>query len=198
MFLAIGLGTPGEKYLKSRHNAGFILLDGIIGDNWTDDKYAKALISHADVEAREVMFVKPLTFMNNSGESVKFLRDKYVVPTENIIVIHDDIDMPFGSLKIIFERGDGGHNGVKSTINQLNTNKFVRIKVGIAPVGTDGMAQKPRGGFFTTPQKAVARYVLKDFGKADLEKLKSVAPRVKEMIETIIREGYLVAMNKFN
>lgn len=198
MYLITGLGNPGEKYLKSRHNAGFILLDEIVGDNWTDDKYAKALISHADNQDREVLFVKPITFMNNSGQSVKFLRDKHVVPPENIVVIHDDIDLPFGSVKLVFERGDGGHNGIRSIINQLNTNKFIRIRVGISPTDTEGRAVKPKGGFFTTPQKAVSNYVLKDFGSSDLKKLKDMAPKVKDLLDTIIRDGYMGAMNKFN
>jgi PTH1 family peptidyl-tRNA hydrolase len=198
MHLIIGLGNPGEKYLKSRHNAGFILLDEIVGDNWDDDKYGKALVFRGKISEHEALFVKPMTFMNNSGVSVKTLREKYAVDPENIVVIHDDIDMPFDSIKVVFERGDGGHNGIKSITNSLNTNKFIRIKIGIAPIGENGEATKPKAGFFTSQKSAVSRYVLKDFSKGDLERLKFSAPKTKEILETIVKEGYLKAMNKFN
>ena len=194
MHLVIGLGNPGEKYKNSRHNVGFILLDEILKGAWESDKYSNSLWQKDSV----VIFVKPQTFMNNSGISAKHLSDKYEVAPSDVITIHDDIDLPFGQMKIVFESGPGGHNGTKSIIENLGTNKFVRIKIGIAPIGVDGKAMKPKPGLFQSQKGAVSRYVLKDFSKGDIEKLKTLAPRVKEIIDTIIQKGYLEAMNKFN
>jgi PTH1 family peptidyl-tRNA hydrolase len=194
MHLVVGLGNPGEKYLKSRHNAGFILLDFVIQNGWENDKYAEAMVAS---DAGN-FFAKPETFMNHSGKSVKFLSDKHGISAENIIVIHDDIDLPFGATKIVFESGAGGHNGVASIIESLGTNKFIRIKIGIAPVDSEGKAIKPKPGIFGTPQKAVAKYVLKDFSKNDLTALATLAPRVREIVDTVTCEGRQSAMNKFN
>ncbi len=194
MYLIVGLGNPGEKYKNSRHNVGFIILDEIFRSGWTSDKYGNAEILNNE----GAVYVKPKTFMNNSGASVKFFANKLKIAPEKVIVIHDDIDMPFGAMKIVFDSGAGGHNGVKSVAEQLGTQKFDRIKIGIAPVDDSGKARKPKGGFFTSAQKAVADFVIKDFSKADLESVKNLAPKVKDILDTIIREGKEKAMNKFN
>lgn len=193
MHLIVGLGNPGEKYIKSRHNVGFILLDDIVSD-WISDKYSNSFIS----KNNECVFVKPQTFMNNSGSSVKYLSEKFSVLPDNVVVIHDDIDLPFGSMKIVFDSGHGGHNGVRSVIDNLGTNKFVRIKVGIAPSDSDGKAIKPKPGIFQSQKSAVAKYVMKDFSKADQDKLKALAKEIHEAIETLVKDGRAAAMNKFN
>ncbi len=193
MHLIVGLGNPGDKYKNSRHNVGFILLDDIVSD-WTSDKYSNSLIS----KNSESIFVKPQTFMNNSGSSVKHLSEKFPVPSENVVVIHDDIDLPFGSKKIVFESGAGGHNGVGSIIDNLGTNKFIRIKVGIAPTDADGRAIKPKPGIFQSQKSAVAKYVMKDFSKGDQDKLKALAKEIRSAIEIIVKDGRQVAMNRFN
>lgn len=194
MFLILGLGNPGEKYLKSRHNVGFILLDEILGDVFVYEKY-----SDADVfKDGDCIFAKPKTYMNNSGVSAKYLSQKNSIPFENIIVLHDDIDLPFGSVRLVFGSGAGGHNGVKSISENIGTNDFIRIKIGIAPTDEDGKAIKPKPGIFQSQKSAVANFVLKDFSKNDLEKLKSLSGKIKEIIDTIKTSGYLQAMNKFN
>jgi PTH1 family peptidyl-tRNA hydrolase len=107
MHLIVGLGNPGEKYINSRHNVGFILLDEIFQTSWQSDKYG-----NADVLVNEnAIFVKPKTFMNNSGISTKFFANKLKILSENIVVIHDDIDLPFGALKIVYDSGPGGGSG---------------------------------------------------------------------------------------
>lgn len=193
MHLIVGLGNPGEKYLKSRHNVGFIALDEIVS-GWEFDKYSNSFVSKNSAS----VFVKPQTFMNNSGVAVKALQHKHGVSPESIIVIHDDINLPFGSMKIQFGRGAGGHNGVQSVIDHVGTNEFVRIKVGIAPIDAEGKAVKPKPGIFQSQKSAVSKYVLKDFSKADLEKLKIVSKNVREIIETLMKDGRQNAMNKFN
>lgn len=194
MYLIIGLGNPGEKYTNSRHNVGFILLDEIFKSGWLADKYGNAEM----LNNGEAVYVKPKTFMNNSGISAKFFAKKLKIPTEHVVVIHDDIDLPFGAMKIVYDSGAGGHNGVKSIAEQLGTQKFTRIKIGIAPTDAEGKAIKPKGGIFTSSQKAVANFVLKDFSKGDLEKIKELSKKIKDCLDMIVREGHEKAMNKFN
>ena len=194
MFLILGLGNPGEKYKNSRHNVGFILLDEIFGEKFIYDKYANAKI----LKEEDAFFVKPETYMNNSGTSVKYLLDKNNIKPENIVVLHDDIDLPFGNIRIVFGSGAGGHNGIKSIFENIGTNDFVRIKIGIAPTDSSGKAIKPKPGLFQSQKNAVSNFVLKDFSKNDLEKIKSLAPKIKEIIDTIIKYGRNTAMNKFN
>ncbi len=194
MHLIIGLGNPGEKYKNSRHNVGFILLDEIFKSGWHTDKYGNADILNNE----SAVYVKPKTFMNNSGNSVKFFANKLKITPEDVVVIHDDIDLPFGSMKIVFDSGAGGHNGLRSIINQLGTQKFTRIKIGIAPTDGDGKAIKPKGGLFTSQKTAVANFVIKDFSKVDLEKIKDMSTRVKDCLDCIVREGREKAMNKYN
>lgn len=194
MHLIIGLGNPGEKYKNSRHNVGFILLDEIFKSGWHTDKYGNADILNNE----SAVYVKPKTFMNNSGNSVKFFAKKLKITSEDVVVIHDDIDLPFGSMKIVFDSGTGGHNGVKSVAEQLGTQKFTRIKIGIAPTDGDGKAIKPKGGLFTSQKTAVANFVIKDFSKGDLEKIKDMSTRVKDCLDCIVREGREKAMNKYN
>ncbi len=198
MHLIVGLGNPGEKYIKSRHNVGFIILREIVGEDWTSESREKSLIHHDEFLDRELCYVMPQTFMNNSGLAVKTLKNKFGISPDNIIVIHDDIDLPFGTVRIAFASGAGGHNGIKSIVDHLSTNEFVRIKIGIAPVGDDGKARKPSGGFFTSAKNAVARFVLKDFTKTDLLKLRAMAPLVKDILLTLVRDGRQAAMNRFN
>lgn len=198
MYLIGGLGNPGEKYKHSRHNVGFIILDEIVKTSWVNDKYAKAFVFIDKLSNQEVCFVKPQNFMNNSGISIEHLKNKYEIATENILIIHDDIDLPFGSWKMVFDRGSGGHNGIKSIIEGLDTNKFVRIRVGIAPTDSLGNAIKPKPGFFQSEKTAVSKFVLKDFSKNDLEKIKSLAPKIKEALEAFVSFGFEKATNKFN
>lgn len=198
MHLIVGLGNPGEKYLKSRHNAGFILLREIIPDAWTSESHEKSLISHETFMDRELLYAMPQTFMNNSGLAVRTLQKKHGVSSENIIVIHDDIDLPFGTMKIQFGRGTGGHNGVQSIVDHLGTNEFIRIKIGIAPVNQDGHAMKPRPGIFQSQKAAVSKFVLKDFSKSEVEEMKKMKEKIYTIITTIVKDGRQVAMNKFN
>ncbi len=193
MHLVIGLGNSGEKYIHSRHNAGFILAD-MFASRWDYDKYADANIAKTE----DFIIAKPQTFMNNSGTTASVLANKFDIAPGNVIVIHDDIDLPFGTTKLVFASGHGGHNGIRDIIDRLGTNEFVRIKVGIAPKDEEGKAMKPKPGIFQSQKSAVSKYVLKDFSKADLVALAALAPRVREIIETIVTEGREKAMNGFN
>lgn len=197
MFLIAGLGNPGEKYKKTRHNAGFLILD-FLYSGFEGDKYADAKVKKDTIESKEVIFVKPETFMNDSGKSVSFLAEKYEIPNENILVIYDDIDLPLGEVRISFDRGDGGHNGIKSIVSQIGTKAFTRVRVGIAPKDEDGKAIKPKGGFFTPASRAVSNFVLKDFSATDLEKIKDLSSKVEKIIKTFVKEGREKVMNEHN
>lgn len=119
MKLIIGLGNPGTKYEKTRHNIGFMVLD--------------VLIKNEQFDSKKVKLIKPQTFMNNSGQEVKKITDYYKIPAKNIIIIHDDIDLPLGEIKIQQNRSSAGHKGVQSIIDSLGTKDFTRMRIGIRP-----------------------------------------------------------------
>lgn len=136
MLLIIGLGNPGKEYEKTRHNAGFIILNKIKENyNFPDFKFNKkfnAEISKGQIEEKEILLVKPQTFMNNSGQAVGSIMDFYKLTPENILVIHDDIDIEFGKNRIASDSGSAGHNGIRDIIEKIGTQKFARIRIGIA------------------------------------------------------------------
>lgn len=119
MKLIVGLGNPGTKYEKTRHNFGFMVID--------------FLIENKQLDSQKIKLIKPQTFMNNSGQEVKKIADYYKIIIEDIIVIHDDIDLPLGEIKVQTGRGSAGHKGVQSIIDALGTNDFTRIRIGIRP-----------------------------------------------------------------
>lgn len=197
MLLVVGLGNPGEKYKKTRHNVGFLVLD-FLCSGFEYDKYADAFVAKDSVAGKETLFVKPQTFMNNSGRSVAYLQDKYHVASEDILVVYDDIDLPFGEIRISFDRGEGGHNGIKSIVSHLSTKAFARVRVGIAPKDAEGKAIKPKGGFFTPSHKAVSNFVLKDFSDRDVDSLKELSSKIEKIIQMFGQEGREKVMNEFN
>ena len=151
MFLIVGLGNPGEEYKHTRHNVGFMALDAL-----------------KKLELPNTIFAKPQVFMNNSGKAVKSLTKNYKLQTKNLVVVHDDIDLPLGVFKISRNRGSAGHKGVQSIIDELKTKDFNRIRIGICP-----QAGKP---------KQVDKFVLQNFTKGEEKILKEV---IKQTIAEI-------------
>lgn len=185
MFLVVGLGNPGEKYEKTRHNAGFIVLDEMFeNEDWGLGKNSKAEYTSESIGEELVEYIKPQTFMNESGISVRYAKDKHEISDENIIVVYDDIDLPVGKIKISHDRGNGGHNGIRSIEQHLGTTNFTRIRIGIS--------QELEGG------KVIKPNVLGTFSKTDLDTIKKLAVITKDIIKTIVTEGREAAMNKFN
>lgn len=133
--LIVGLGNPEKKYEKTRHNIGFRMLDKIIEDYKlkiaNNEKKFKALTAEWITDDKKIILAKPLAFMNNSGESVRMLTAFYKIPATNVLVIHDDIDLPFGTIRLSKDSRSAGHNGVQSIINELGTQDFSRIRIGI-------------------------------------------------------------------
>lgn len=131
MKLIIGLGNPGKKYTNTRHNAGWVVLDALIGKSqWKESEKAQAFIYKTEIEGKEVELIKPNTFMNNSGAAAAYALKKH--PTAELIVIHDDKDIPLGEIRVQTDRGAAGHNGVKSIMKHLGTQNFTRVRMGIA------------------------------------------------------------------
>lgn len=193
MIIVVGLGNKGDEYIKTRHNTGFIILDFIAGiKDWNESKSSNALIKKEGLGKKQIEFVKPMTFMNNSGIAVLSEATKNKVKTEKIIVIYDDMDLPIGRIKISFNRSSGGHNGIESIIKKLKTKEFVRIRVGISPHTPAGKIKKPSG------EKAVLDFLLKDFKESEIAELKKVSKKIKEAIEVFVIDGKDKMMSLYN
>ncbi len=186
MYLIIGLGNPEEKYSNTRHNMGFDVINEL--SQKCDIKVSKykfdALYGMGEINGKKVIMVKPQTYMNLSGESIRDIVNFYKIPVENVIIVCDDINIETGRIRIRPKGSDGGHNGLKSIIYQLASDEFVRIRMGVgAPKHED---------------YDLADYVLGKFSKEEIELLTPVAKKVTEAIEVIIKDGVQRAMNKFN
>lgn len=184
--LLIGLGNPGKEYENSRHNVGFIMLDNIaknLSVNFDNNK-KKSLFGRAKKGDIEYILLKPQTFMNLSGESALYISKFFNISIENITVIYDDMDMPFGTFKIKKGGSSGGHNGIKSLIEKLQSDNFYRIRIGI---GRPNFKEK------------VNDYVLSSFSKSEREIIdKDISNKVIEAVKTALFESPVIAQNKFN
>jgi PTH1 family peptidyl-tRNA hydrolase len=182
-----GLGNPGRYYKLNRHNIGFMAIDYAAEllkiKNYKID--CKAMIMHALIENKDVFFMKPLTYMNNSGYALHNFSLTYKVEPRDFVVIHDDIYLPFGKIKIKLKSGDGGHKGMASIINYFATNEIPRIKIGIK-------------GKNNIMSNEYADYVLSNFEKSELESLNEILDKVYQVMISIVTEGIAKAMNKFN
>jgi len=191
-FLIVGLGNPGKEYEKTRHNIGRIVLDDFAKSvdfpEFDDSKKYKALISEGKLGNKKVLLLEPETFMNLSGKAVALAVKENNILVENIVVIYDDLDLGLGDFKISFGRGSGGHKGIESIIKSLKTKDFIRIRVGISPLTITGKIRKPKG----------LDFIMKNVGKSDLEKIKKINKTINLALEKIVKEGRVIAMNKFN
>ncbi|MEK7180080.1 MAG: aminoacyl-tRNA hydrolase [Patescibacteria group bacterium] len=185
-YILVGLGNPGEEYTNTRHNTGRILLDAIYkkGDfaEWKEDKKYRALVSTGNFSGKKVMLMKPQTFMNKSGESLKTLITSKK-KAETLVVLHDDLDLPLGILKMSFNRGSGGHRGVESIIRAVKTEAFVRLKIGTSPIDRKGLAKKPSG------EKAVDAFILGKFKDSEQKILSKISRKAVEVVETLVTLG---------
>jgi len=182
MKLIIGLGNPGKEYVATRHNIGFIVLDDYLGEEkWSQNEYANFVTISKNSE--KVIFIKPTTFMNLSGNAVRYFVNYYKIEVEDILIIHDDMDVEFGNIKLKINSGSGGHNGVQSIIDNMQTDSFLRLKVGISkPDGTNA-----------------ADYVLHNFSKKEKEILEKKQLIINNIIDDFINnESAEFLMNKYN
>lgn len=192
-YIIVGLGNPGEEYVNTRHNVGRIALEAFRKKNdfqdWYQNGKLNALVSEGKMaKAGKVMLVEPETFMNKSGASVKPLITS-AKKAEELIVVHDDLDLPLGRIKISFNKSSGGHRGVESIIKAIKTEAFIRVRVGISPATPKGVVKKP---------KEVNDFIIDPFKPKELELIKKEAKVVAEAIEMIVKEGREAAMGEFN
>lgn len=190
----VGLGNPGEEYRVSRHNTGRIVLAEFIKSQKIGElefnKKLNALTAERKIKKEKVMLIFPETFMNKSGNSVKLLI-KSKKAAENLIVVHDDLDIPLGKIKISFGKNSGGHRGVESIMRAIKTKDFTRIRIGISPATPKGKIKKPE-------EKKVIDYILENFKPKELEILKKNSKKIVPALETIITEGLNKAMSIYN
>lgn len=183
--LIVGLGNPGNEYRENRHNVGFMVADHLA--KGLEVKFGKvqseAMVAQAGSGESRVVLAKPRTFMNNSGVSVGQLVRFYKVPLDKLLIIYDDVDLPFETLRLRAEGGSAGQNGMKSIIEKLGTQEFARMRVGVG---------RPKGRM-NTPS-----HVLQDFSRAEQDILPFVLGRATEAAQTFIHEGIVAAMNKHN
>ena len=203
MKLIIGLGNPGEKYINTRHNLGFKIVEQFLKDFqsakntlWEDSKKFKSEISQIEWQPKhgkleKVILAKPQTYMNNSGLAVRLITDFYKLKPEDIWIIHDDIDLPLGSVKIRFGGASAGHHGVESIMESLSTDKFWRFRMGTG-------LKNQKLNLKNQKLKNVEDYVLGDFIGQEKGKLKTIIKRGVNAIEEALENGLEIAMNRFN
>jgi len=184
-FLIIGLGNPGREYRETRHNVGFMLVDRLAVklDARFTRLQARALIASATYQDRKIILAKPQTFMNLSGQSAQGLVHFYKLPFPNLLVAHDDLDLPLGMIRIRPDGGSAGQKGMSSIIERFGTDEFPRLRIGI---------NHPPG------QMQVPDYVLQEFSSPDLATISETLNRAVEAVLVFVTEGLDAAMNKYN
>jgi peptidyl-tRNA hydrolase, PTH1 family len=184
--LIVGLGNPGIEYQLTPHNLGFMVIDCLANECGVDvkNRHCRALTARATLEGQQVLLAKPETYMNLSGMSVRELVEKYEIrPETDLILVYDELDLPFGTIRIRQRGSSAGHNGMKSVIGALGTQEFVRIRLGVAPDHkiSDGVS-----------------YLLTPFRKAQLKAVDELIDTGSEAVKVILTEGPAAAMNRFN
>ena len=193
MKLIVGLGNPGRGYANNRHNVGFICLNHFARMQGIrfDKKQYKARIGTGEVAGSEVVVAKPQTYMNRSGRSVSLLVKKFNVSLNNLLIIHDDLDLPLGKIRIRQGGSSGGHKGVSSIIAELDNQNFIRIRVGVGrPVKNEG--------FTEFSEDEIINYVLSDFIPDEKQTITQIIPKVSEAILCLLTEGLVTTMNRYN
>jgi PTH1 family peptidyl-tRNA hydrolase len=188
--LFVGLGNPGREYHLTRHNIGFFFIDYLAGVNGlrADTLKMQGLFCHGRAYGAQVFFVKPQAYMNRSGDCVRGFVEYFKIPLEHILVLHDDIDLGAGRIKIVSKGGAGGHNGVKSIAQHLGTQNLGRIKIGIGrPIINDESLGQP-----------VDQFVLSKMTEPELQMFHQRECLVEEAVGLFVREGIEICMNKIN
>ena len=186
MKLIVGLGNPGIEYQFTPHNLGFLTVDRLADRLKVSitNRHCKAVTARAKLGAEDVLLAKPETFMNLSGMSVRELAEKYEAnPATDLVVVYDELDLPFGTARIKFRGGSAGHNGMESILSALGTDEFTRVRLGIAP---------------DHPVRDGASYVLAPFKKLQYEAVDLLLDTAADAVTAIVTDGAQAAMNRFN
>jgi PTH1 family peptidyl-tRNA hydrolase len=192
MKLIVGLGNPGFLYARNRHNIGFMCVSHLARRQKIayDRKQGHARTGIGNISGHQVVLARPQTYMNASGESVSALMKKLNVAPADLIVIHDDLDLPVGKIRLRLGGSSGGHKGIDSIIARIGTQDFYRVRVGIGRPENDGKA--------VDKESTIIDYVLRDFNREEKEIIDGVIPQVSEAIAFLLAEGLPAAMNKYN
>ena len=193
MKLIVGLGNPGQSYSHNRHNLGFMCVNHFAKVHGIkfDKKQGQARTGTGEIAGETVVVARPETYMNQSGQAVSRLVKRFNISLDDLIVIHDDLDLPVGRIRVRQGGSAGGHRGIESIITGLGSKDFLRIRVGIGrPSGT--------GRGIPTPEDAVIAYVLSGFPPEEKKVIDMTIPEVSEALECLITEGLTAAMNKYN
>ncbi len=193
MKLIVGLGNPGPGYASSLHNLGFMCLNYFARRHGIhfDKKQANARLGSGEVAGSEVLLARPHTYMNQSGQAVSRLVKKFKISLDDLLIIHDDLDLPLGKIRIRSGGSSGGHKGVESIIDELGSQDFPRLRVGIGrPISTDGLPEDTNADIIT--------YLLSELPPEEKKAINQILPRVSEAILCILTEGLTAAMNKYN
>lgn len=191
MKLIVGLGNPGEQYIGTRHNLGFSVIDHLskklsLGE-WSDEKKFKAEVVKSD----QIILAKPLTFMNNSGMAVALISKYYKIKPEDIVIIHDDLDLLLGRIKVRLGGGAAGHHGVESVIASLGTDQCIRVRIGIG--NSAGFAGEHKRTSFSAE-----KFVLESFLTSERSKIKAAIKQSVGALESLITDGLEKVQNQFN
>jgi PTH1 family peptidyl-tRNA hydrolase len=192
MKLIVGLGNPGRGYANNRHNVGFVCLSHFAKTQGIrfDKKQGKARTGIGEVAGNKVALAKPQTYVNLSGQSVSRLIKRFDVNLSDLLVIHDDLDLPLGKIRIRLGSSSGGHKGIDSIISSLGSQDFTRLRVGIGRPTTEGFAE--------ISEADIVAYVLSNFTPDERQIIVQVIPRVSEAIYCLLAEGLAAAMNRYN
>lgn len=189
--LIVGLGNPEPKYDQTRHNIGFAAVDAI-ARAWqiplTDNRKFQGIFGEGRSNAGKIRLLKPLTYMNNSGQAIRAVTDWYKLPPESVLAIYDDMDLPLGKIRLRLSGSAGGHNGMKSAIAHLGTQNFPRLRIGIG---------RPQGNN-TKEDASTVSYVLGRFSSAQAPLVAEVLQMALEAVELSLKQGVQQAMNRYN
>jgi peptidyl-tRNA hydrolase, PTH1 family len=190
MKLIVGLGNPGSDYSNNRHNAGYACISYFAKQRGftLNKKQGQARVGTGNIGDIQIVLARPQTYMNLSGEAVEYLVNRYGIEIKDLIVIHDDLDLPLGKLRIRLDGGSGGHNGVESIINSLGSPDFIRVRMGIGRPEVDSPYSRGE----------VVDYVLGNLTDEENQSLIKAFSRVNEALETLVLKGLEAAMNKYN
>lgn len=184
--LVVGLGNPGPAYERTRHNVGFLVADSLaerVGGRFTAHKKSGADLLQARLDGRQVLIAKPRSYMNLSGRSVAALARFFSVPPTEVVVIHDELDIPFGEIRLKRGGGEGGHNGLRSVSEALTSKDYLRTRIGIG---------RPPG------RQNPADYVLKPFSSVERKELPTVVEQAADAVELLLRVGLEAAQNQLH
>lgn len=185
VFMMAGLGNPGEKYARTRHNIGFLVIDQLAAMLSLPIEKSRfdALYARGRLDGAGLVLAKPLSYMNRSGFPLQKLSSYFKIPLENIVIIHDDLDLEFGKIKIVKKRGHGGHNGIRSIVDAFGSKDFIRVRVGVG---------RPPGA------ADAAGHVLSRFSKGEARQLDEIIDLSARAAEMVVNQGVSSAMNVYN